>query len=574
MNQAMIIDDDEDYRKLLVLKLYRSFPGITIHQVDPLTDTMPGEDYDWEKIDFIILDYHFGTGTTGLDWFKRFQPEKMPATILLTARGSEELAVRAIKLGIDDYIVKEHFDNKTLTNSIKECVQNKESERARMQDLTSQSIVFDKSNFIRRLALVTDEKTRNNHLFLFNPEAYGEIGKFEGISAQDNYIRHIADLVYRFLTSHQLNCNIYIYKEEYIAVIIENSTYKRFLNGLYKGLDKEEFVIGPKRYPCSVSVGVISPTGLELEDFRRNDFELLSLAQVLCDAAKSFENKRICTYGDINIQNLAYINDDELVKDATREFDIEKAIADGRVSANYQPWVYIATDETVNLKDIYDVRIEAIDLKGNKIPRRSLLKLLDDAYAKRVIDRWVLRTTITKLKELSKSGEKHSSLKLSCKITLSTLSEPEFLPWLSAMLDAADLPENCLMLEVESNQFLRYPELYRVLIEEIGKRYSIKFVLSRLEQTETYYRVRELQRFNYVKIDVKDMIYGFPRSPLYQLINTIRSDMAKIVAINVADAEALNMVTDFDIDYVHGYLIGKPYVDVISDSEGDLHCVI
>ena len=94
MNEAMIIDDDEDYRNLLVRKLCRSYPRINIHEVDPLTMALPDEKYPWDELDFIILDYQLGIDYTGLDWFKRFKPENMPATILLTARGSEEIAVR------------------------------------------------------------------------------------------------------------------------------------------------------------------------------------------------------------------------------------------------------------------------------------------------------------------------------------------------------------------------------------------------------------------------------------------------------------------------------------------------
>ncbi len=54
----------------------------------------------------------------------------------------------------------------------------------------------------------------------------------------------------------------------------------------------------------------------------------------------------------------------------------------------------------------------------------------------------------------------------------------------------------------------------------------------------------------------------------------IKYDGASIVAVNVADAETLTFATEFRVDYVHGYLIGKPYIDVISDSDGDLYCVI
>jgi hypothetical protein len=36
----------------------------------------------------------------------------------------------------------------------------------------------------------------------------------------------------------------------------------------------------------------------------------------------------------------------------------------------------------------------------------------------------------------------------------------------------------------------------------------------------------------------------------------------------------LAMATEFNVDYMHGYLIGRPNTDIIADSAGDLHCVI
>jgi len=573
MNQAMIIDDDEDYRHLLARKLGRSFPGIDITEIDPLTMSLPGEDYSWDKIDFIILDYQLGLDFTGLDWFKRFKPEQMPATILLTARGSEELAVKAIKLGIDDYIVKENFDTEKLSDSINESVYNKKLEKTKLQDLINQSTVFNKPNFIRKLGLITGDNSNENHLFVFNPDACHQVGKEKGLSSQDNFIHHIANNIYRYLSSKRVDCNLFIYKEEYIAAIIKSKSYKRHLNNIYKILEGESFIVGSKKYTCSTSVGVISPGSLLGGEFNKSDFELLGIAQILCDSAKSNTERKICTHGDINIREILSPGN-RILAHKSEPFDMEKAIADGRVSANYQPWIYIASDETVNVKDVYDVRIEVIDFDGDKITQGGLICLLDDAFAKRIVDRWVLRHTVTQLQEMSGKSGNLSKIKFAIKITLSTVTDPEFISWLKDLFNDADLPKGCLMFEIESSQFMRDPEQYKTLIEGFGKFYDIKFILSGIYQINTYYEIRGIQKFNYIKLNVKDLIYGFPRAPLYGLINTIREDGAKIVAINVADAEMLNLVTDFDIDYVHGYLVGRPFTGVIADSGGDFYHVI
>jgi len=576
MTQAMLIDDDEDYRNLLVRKLGRAYDGLVVHEIDPLTMDMPGEDYPWDDIDFIILDYQLGVDITGLDWFKRFKPEHMPATILLTARGSEELAVRAIKLGVDDYVVKEHFDNDMLIEAISESVYNKKRERAKAQDLAKQGSVFNKSSFIKRIESIGSIQERDNHLLVLKPESYRDVGTEKGLAAQDNYIRYIAERIYRYFSSHHIDCNIFIYREEYIAVILETKTFKKYVNDLYKKLKSDIFEVDTKKYPCSVNIGTISPGGLEPNEFGKSDFELISIAQALCDYAGTGnkKKKKICDYGDVNLTETGYVSEDRSETYGKLSFDIEKAISDGRVTANYQPWVYISTDETVNLKDIYDARIELLDVRGNKIEQRDLLTLLDNTFARRVVDRWVLRHTVSQLRELAENSGKYGNIKLAVKVTLSSVTDPEFIYWLKELLDEADPPPGCLLFEIEASQLLRDPEEHLKLFEAISDDYDIRYILSGIYQINTYYKVRDIYRFNYVKLNVKDLIYGFPRNPLYELINDIKKEEASIVAVNVDDAEVLTLATEFDIDYVHGYLVGRPYIDLISDSEGDLYCVI
>lgn len=575
MMQAMIIDDDEDYRNLLVRKLDRAYNGLVVHEIDPVSMDLPGEDYPWDDIDFIILDYQFGIGVTGLDWFKRFKPERMPATILLTARGSEELAVRAIKLGVDDYVVKEHFDNETLIESISESVYNKKRERARAQDLVRQGSVFNKSDFIKRLETIAGNHESGGHLLVLNPEAYRDIGREKGLAAQDGYIRYVAERIYRYLSSHHIDCNIFIYREEYIAVILETKSFKKYVNDLYKKLNNDVFEVDARKYSCGVSIGTISPGTLESNEFGKSDFELISIAQSLCEYAGSAKKKKkICNYGEVNLTETGYVSEDNDEAYGNQSFDIEKAISDGRITANYQPWVYISTDETVNLKDIYDARIELLDVRGNRVEQHELLKLLDNTFARRVVDRWILRHTVSQLAELTEQSGKHGNIKLAAKVTLSSVTDAEFTYWLKDLLDEARPPPGCLLIEIEASQLLRDPEEHLKLFETFSGYYDVKFILSGIHQINTYYKVRDIFRFNYVKLNVKDLIYGFPRNPLYELINDIRKDKASIVAVNVDDAEVLTLATEFDIDYVHGYLVGRPYIDLISDSDGDLYCVI
>ena len=569
MKQTLIIDDDADYRALIVSKLNRSFPDIIIIEIDPLLDKMPDESFCWDDIDFIILDYNLGIKYTGLDWFKKFKSGVLPATILLTAKGSEELAVKAIKVGIDDYIVKEHFDDDKLAKSIKECVSNKNLERSKLADLTKQNNVFNKSNFIQRLKLITDKKDTNNHLFLINPVSYQQIGQQKGINHQDSYIKYIADRIYNYLDSINISHSIFIYREEYIAVILEVNSVKKYLDEICKLLQDETYNIGQIIYSCSINIGVISPKKIGAKELDKSDFELLSIALVLCNSIKSDEKKQVCTYGDIDIKEPRHFGGTQQFAEVLQTFNIEDAIKDGRIFSNYQPWVYIQSNDEKGVKDIYDVRIEFIDTKGNIISQNILIKLLDDVYATRKVDKWVIRNTVSLLKEFSETKGKNN-IKLAVKITLSSVTDPTFTPWLRDLLIEAELPNDCLLIETDATQFIRNLDDYKLLFKKV----RIEYILSGIFDINKYHQTRGLHVFDYVKLNINNLTYGIRRGPLRRLVNNIKHDGTQIVAVNVSDAEKLTLATEFDVDYMHGYLIGQPNINVISDSEGDLYCVM
>ena len=185
----------------------------------------------------------------------------------------------------------------------------------------------------------------------------------------------------------------------------------------------------------------------------------------------------------------------------------------------------------------------------------------------------MLKHAVNQLLALNNNNDEKPTIKLTVKITLSSIADSEFVSWLRDMLNEIDLSEGSLFFEIEALQFIRDSDLCKKLIDEMSHEFGIKFILSGVSQIATYYHTREIHIFDFVKLNIKDLIFGEPRAPLQSLISKIKSDGAKIIAVNVADAETLAFATEFEVDYVHGYLVGKPYVDVISDGAGDLYYV-
>ena len=120
IKNILLLDDDQDYRNLLKTLLAEHFQDVEFHEYDPIEKGEPDDDFDWSKFDVLLLDYYLCIhGLDGLDIFNKHQGKKdFPATILLTAAGNEELAIRTLKSGIKDYVRKDKLNAAMLAEAI------------------------------------------------------------------------------------------------------------------------------------------------------------------------------------------------------------------------------------------------------------------------------------------------------------------------------------------------------------------------------------------------------------------------------------------------------------------------
>jgi CheY-like chemotaxis protein len=120
LQRILIIDDDADYRKLLRAWLGVLFQGVDVVEYDPPSQGAPGPDFNWADVDVLLLDYNLRLdNANGIDILNGRQADPaFPATVMLTSAGSEEVAVRAFRSGIEDYLRKEDVTKEMLRSAI------------------------------------------------------------------------------------------------------------------------------------------------------------------------------------------------------------------------------------------------------------------------------------------------------------------------------------------------------------------------------------------------------------------------------------------------------------------------
>lgn len=123
--KILIIDDDEDLRNILAHYLKQEWPDLEVEQFDPLQREMPDASFALGAYDVVILDYMLGRGD-GLEWLQQFKTRAdCPPVLFLTGAGNEVIAVRAMKVGADDYQRKQELTREKLVTSIRELTKGK-----------------------------------------------------------------------------------------------------------------------------------------------------------------------------------------------------------------------------------------------------------------------------------------------------------------------------------------------------------------------------------------------------------------------------------------------------------------
>ena len=105
--KLLIVDDHKQVLKALIQLLEQEFDSITgLSNPNQILSYMNKEEYD-----VILLDMNFSagvnTGNEGIYWLNRIlKTDPLAAVVMITAYADVDLAVRAIKEGAADFVVK------------------------------------------------------------------------------------------------------------------------------------------------------------------------------------------------------------------------------------------------------------------------------------------------------------------------------------------------------------------------------------------------------------------------------------------------------------------------------------
>ncbi|HEY4555963.1 MAG TPA: response regulator, partial [Lysobacter sp.] len=191
----LLVDDNPDDRRLVMREIRKVLPD---SRIDEAGDEATLAEWlrEGRAWDVVITDYQL-RWSTGMDVFARLQAARPGVPVIMfTASGSEELAVAALKQGVDDYITKtpKHYGR------VPYAVQASAERRRRRTEARDAATALQRSEALLKLALEAakmetweyrlDERRlllhgRSGAVSGDGPRAIGRDALFDALSAED-----------------------------------------------------------------------------------------------------------------------------------------------------------------------------------------------------------------------------------------------------------------------------------------------------------------------------------------------------------------------------------------------------
>jgi PAS domain S-box-containing protein len=139
--RILLVDDNPDDRVLIARELLRGFPNVQISQIADLG--MLGVAMERGEFDLVITDYQL-RWIDGIQVLRRIKARKPDCPVIMfTGTGSEEIAVEAMRAGLDDYVLKSPKHFARLPASVQLALERAEQRRALKEAETRYRSLFE-----------------------------------------------------------------------------------------------------------------------------------------------------------------------------------------------------------------------------------------------------------------------------------------------------------------------------------------------------------------------------------------------------------------------------------------------
>ena len=307
------------------------------------------------------------------------------------------------------------------------------------------------------------------------------------------------------------------------------------------------FIWKDKLFNIGVSVGLV-----EISRESGTMEELLSAADAACYVAKKEGAGRVAVYSAR----------DEARARQTGEIQwlhrLQSALKENRFQLYQQTIVPAYEDDGTGPR--LEVLVRMTDEFGNEVLPAEFMRAAERHKLMRLVDRWVVQTTFTAVgRGVIQLTDRHTIVAIN--VSAQTLGDPQFLEFVVECLDRTGALPTQICFEISEAAVIANPEHARRFVgvlHGMGCQFAIDDFGSGVA---SFSNLRNLP-LDYLKIDgsltqnlAKDTVN---QAMVTAMIKLARSLKFKVIAEQVEEASAAEVVRRIGVDFLQGYAIGRP----------------
>lgn len=431
------------------------------------------------RTDLVISDLSL-PDAAGVDCVERLckvAPET--ALIVLSGLDDEEIALHAVQLGAQDYLVKGRIDRATLHRSIRYAMERKRTERrlaylAHFDQLTG---LANRVTFHDRLTHALARASRNPQGFgvmvldldgfkMVNDSLGHDVGDALLLAAGDRLREAVRD----YDTVARLGGDEFaVLAEDSESLFCLEAVAERILTSMRRPFEVEGHVIN-----VSASVGIASypESAGTLRD-------LMKSADAAMYDAKRAGRDRFSVFTDANRE--------AGVSRLLLEQGVRRAVAENEFHLDYQPQVDVATQRVVGLEALMRWR----PAEANHVPPSKFIPVLEETGLIGEMGAWAIRSACRQLREWMDDGM--DELRVAVNLSARQFDRDGLLKTIEKSLEEFSLPADSLEFEITESTLMqdlsrtsdvlnKLKEMgVRIAIDDFGTGYSSLAYLHRFQ---------------------------------------------------------------------------------------------
>ncbi len=560
INRVLVIDKSVKFRRVLSRFFSKYFPRTKVTEYDPGLGC-PGNTFPWHNYDLMILNFKLGTNGSGLDWLKICKTgDKFPATILITDRGHEKIAVGAFRYGAQDYLSKEGLTTSKLKNSVHRAMNKHIGEISKDDDQLIQGKLVNRVKFYQML----NDAHGDGALLLVAIDNFNEIHNTIGMIPADELTSHLADIIVKSSEVIEIgNIEVIRISDDTIAVImleVENDeVYTQFAENICNETTSTPFDYEGNIIDYKISIGIAY-----IKENSQGAKTNVACADAAVQLAMENTDNSFVVFGG-NLQSTNVV-DQKLV------LHIQDSIKENRVQPFFQPIISVSEATEGFDTTIYQLRTKIIDLNGQLLGYNEFFPVLKQNKLAKNLDFWVIRHVLGRLHKIKKEGKD----KVGFLVTLEedSLLDKSLIDWIEKLINHFKDPSLApsITFEIRSEHFIANQNNVVEIMMVLRDKYGISFALTNVQGVSILNKCTNQTSFEFVKIPMYEKSdsgedEAVDADELRELLNGSTELGSLTIADKIDNADYLSTAIECGADFVSGYLVHPPQEEITSEDE-------